>query len=104
MCVVCSHLFWTSNSLDVPQPGSHRRKATQNLSSTFLLWCVPLFFSREGFSRSFPSSTVESNLCTSDLIIVLRLLVGLFFFFFFSEGKYQLSGFELVSQRVRLRG
>ena len=29
--------------------------------STFLLRCVPLFVLREGLSRSFPSSTVESN-------------------------------------------
>ena len=44
------------------QPGSHRRKVTQDFSSTFFLRCVPLFFSREGFSNhSFPSSTVKSN-------------------------------------------
>ena len=42
------------------QPGSHRRKVTQDFS-TFLLRCMPLFFSREGFSHSFPSSTVKSN-------------------------------------------
>ena len=38
-----------------------RRKVTQDFSSTFLLRCVPLFFSREGFSHPFPSSTVKSN-------------------------------------------
>ena len=43
------------------QPGSHRRKVTQDFSSIFFLRCVPLFFSREGFSHSFPSSTVKSN-------------------------------------------
>ena len=43
------------------QPGSHRRKVPQDFSSTFLLQCVPQFFSREGFSHSFPSSTVKSN-------------------------------------------
>ena len=32
---------------------SHRRKVTQDFSSTFLLRCMPLFFSREGFSRSW---------------------------------------------------
>ena len=42
------------------QPGSHR-KVTQDFSSTFLLRCVSQFFSREGFSHSFPSSTVKSN-------------------------------------------
>ena len=43
------------------QPGSHRREVTQDFSSTFFLRCVPQFFSREGFSHSFPSSTVKSN-------------------------------------------
>ena len=54
-CVFSSHLFWTSNSLEVPAG------VTQDFSSTFLLRCVPLFFSREGFSRSFPLSTVKSD-------------------------------------------
>ena len=59
MCVLCflpihSGHQWTY------QPGSHRRKVTQDFSSTFFLRCVPLFFSREGFSHSFPSSTVKS--------------------------------------------
>ena len=98
-CVVfSSHLFWTSNSLEAPAG------VTQDSSSTFLLRCVPLFFSREGFSRSFPSSTVKSNLCNTNDLIVPPLL-GIFFSFFFSEGKSQLPGFELTSQRVRrLRG
>ena len=39
-CVFSSHLFWTSRSLDVPA-GSHRRKITQDFSSTFLLRCMP---------------------------------------------------------------
>ena len=43
------------------QLGSHRRKVTLGFSSTFLLRCMPLFFSREGFSRSSRSSTVKSN-------------------------------------------
>ena len=43
------------------RPGSHRRKVAQDFSSTFFLRCVPYFFSREGFSNSFPSSTVRSN-------------------------------------------
>ena len=43
------------------QPRSHRRKVTQDFLSTFFLRFVPLFFSREGFSHSFPSSTVKSN-------------------------------------------
>ena len=56
-CVLSFHLFWTSG-LWTYQPGSHRRKVTQDFS-TFLLRCLS-FFSREGFSRSFPSSTVKS--------------------------------------------
>ena len=43
------------------QPGLHRRKVTQDFSSTFLLRRMPLFFSREGSSRSFLSSTVRSK-------------------------------------------
>ena len=43
------------------QPGSHRRNVTQDFSSTFFLRCVPQFFSQEGFSHSFPSSTVKSS-------------------------------------------
>ena len=27
----------------------------------FLLWCLPLFLSREGFDHSFPSSTLTST-------------------------------------------
>ena len=70
------------------QPGSH----AQDFSSTFLLRCMPLFSSREGLNRSFPSSTVKSN------FVCYRFnhspLVG------------QLPGFELTSQRVKrlLRG
>ena len=78
-----------------------KRKVTQDFSSTFLLRCVPEFFSREGFSHSFPSSTESRVLSTYDLI-VLHLLG---FFFFFSEKKSRLPGFELTSERVRrLRG
>ena len=30
VCAFSSHSFWTSNSLDVPQPRSHRSKVTQD--------------------------------------------------------------------------
>ena len=60
MCV--SDLFWTPR-LWTYQPGSHRRNITQDFS-TFILRCLPYFFSREGFSRSFPSSTMKSNFST----------------------------------------
>ena len=89
VCLFSSHLFWTSSLLDVPAG------VTQDFSSIFLLRCMPLFFSREGFSHCFPSSTVKPNL------IVLHLL-GIYIF---SGKKSQLPGFELTSQRVRrLRG
>ena len=40
VCVFSSHLFWTSG-LWKYQPGSHKRKVTQDFSSTFLLRCLP---------------------------------------------------------------
>ena len=68
------------------QPGSHRRKVTQDYSSTFFLRCVPSFFSREGFSHSFPSSTVKSNFVYyNDLIVLHPLGIFILFFSFFSE-------------------
>ena len=90
MCVFSSHLFWTSSSLDVYQPGLHRRKVTQDFSSTFLLRCMPLFFSREGFSRSFPSTK-----------IVLHLL-GIFFFFSQVPTCQRLRGYLLSYRGDRL--
>ena len=47
--------------MDVSAGIIQERKVTQDFSSTFFLQCVSLFFSREGFSHSFPSSTVKSN-------------------------------------------
>ena len=71
------------------QPGSHRRKVTQDFSSTFFLRCVPSFFSREEFSHSFPSSTVKSNFVykrfTNDLIVLHSLGIFSFSFSFFGE-------------------
>ena len=52
--LLSSHLFWTSD-LCTHQPG-----VTQDFS-IFLLRCLPLFLSREGFGCPFPSSTVTSN-------------------------------------------
>ena len=49
--------------------------ATQDVSSAFLLRCLPSFFSREGFRCAFPSSKVRSN-----FVYVLHLL-GIFYFF-----------------------
>ena len=60
VCVFSSHSFWTSRSLDVPA-GVTQEEGHTGFLSTFFLRCVPSFFSREGFSLSFPSSTVKSN-------------------------------------------
>ena len=60
ICVFPPPFFLKSDYLWTHQPGSHRRKVTQ-VFSTFLLRCLLYFFSREIFSRSFPSSTVKSN-------------------------------------------
>ena len=74
------------------QPGSHRRKATQHFSSTFLLRCLPYFFSREGFSHSFSSSTVKSNSVYER--INLSPLVRHFYFFilYFLVRKIPVTG------------
>ena len=57
VCVVIHFILdvCRTSGLGTYQPGSHRRKVTQDFS-TFL-------FSREGFRRSFPSLTVKSNSC-----------------------------------------
>ena len=60
VCVFSAHSFWTSSSLDVPA------EVTQEEGHTgffiHLLSAVrALIFSREGFSHSFPSSTVKLN-------------------------------------------
>ena len=63
------------------RPESHRRKSTQDFLSTFLLRCVPYFFSREGFSHSFPSSIAKSIFC----VLTISPLVVFVLFCFFSE-------------------
>ena len=105
-CVFSSHLFLTSSSLDVPAG------VTQEEGHTRFLIHLPSavrafqFFSREGFSRSFPSSTVKSNflyLRFNRYALVRRYYY--YYYLFFSYKKSQLPGFELTSQRVRrLRG
>ena len=65
-CVFSSHLFWTLSSLEVPAGVTQKDAYTEFL--IHLLSAVrALFFSREGFSDSFPSSTVKSNF---DLIVL----------------------------------
>ena len=61
VCVFSSRSFWTSISLDVPagvtQEEGHTGFLIHLLSAVRALY----FFSREGFSLSFTSSTVKSN-------------------------------------------
>ena len=76
--------FFLKSDLWTHQPGSHRRKVTQDFS-TFLLRCLPSFLSREGFSRPFPSSTVKSNFVYPR--INCPPLVGHYFFCFFFVRK-----------------
>ena len=60
VCVFSSHLFWTPSSLDVPAGVSQEEGHTGFL--IHLRSAVAcLYFSREGFKHSFPSSTVKSN-------------------------------------------
>ena len=48
VCVVCFLTIYSGHQVRwTNQLGSHRRKVTQDFSSTFLLRCVPDFFSRE---------------------------------------------------------
>ena len=61
VCVFSSHSFWRSSSLDVPAGVTQEEGHTGFL--IHLLSAVrALIISREGFSHSFPSSTVKSNL------------------------------------------
>ena len=60
LCVLSSDLFWMSSSLDIPAG------VTQKEGHTGFFIHLPSavhasIFSREIFSRSFPSSTVKSN-------------------------------------------
>ena len=56
---------------------------TQDFLYTFLLRCMPLVFSQEGFSRSSPSSTVKSNLVYFYNDIIVLYLMGIFYFIFY---------------------
>ena len=70
VCVCASHLLWTSGCLWTYQTGSHRRKVTWDFSA-FRLRCLLRFFSREEFSRSFPSPTLKSIFSTNEPIVLL---------------------------------
>ena len=58
--VFSSHSFWTSSSFDVPA-GVTQEEGHTGFLIHLLSAMRALIFSREGFSHSFPSSTVKSN-------------------------------------------
>ena len=60
VCVFSSHSFWTSSSLDVPA-GVTQVEGHTGFFIHLLSAVRALIFSGEGFSHSFPSSTVKSN-------------------------------------------
>ena len=99
-CVFSSHsLFWKSSSLDVPA-GVTQEEGHTGFVNHLLSAVRAVFFSREGFSHSFPTSTVKSNLRFNR-----SPPVGHFLFLFFLVRKIPFAGIELTSQRVRgLRG
>ena len=60
VCVVISFIL-DVRLVDVPAGATQEEGHRGFLIHLFLQRRLPLFFSREGFSRSFPSSTVEPN-------------------------------------------
>ena len=102
VCVVCVVIPFIVDVrfVDLYLPaGLHRRNVTQDFS-TVLLRCLPSFFSREGFSRSFLSSTAKSTvtvLCTTNELIVVHLLAFFFFFARKKPSRMTIPGFELTS-------
>ena len=102
VCVISSHLFWTSSSLDVPA------RVTQEEGHTVFFIHLPsavhafIFLARRNFSHFFPSSTVKSKFW---VLMISSLAFFTFLLLFFSEEKSRLPGFKLTPQHVRrLRG
>ena len=55
VCFCCLlHVYSGRQFGGMYQPGSHRRNVTQDFSSTFLLRCMPLFFSEKDSAVHFP--------------------------------------------------
>ena len=105
VCVLSSHSFWTSSSLDVPagvtQEEGHTGFITHLLSAVRAL----LFLARriQPF-LSLVDREVEF-LCTNDLIVLHPLGILFLFYFIFLVRKIPFAGIELTSHRVRgLRG
>ena len=101
VCVMSSHLFWTSNLWThqrVIQEEGHKRTSPASFCGA-IIDCLNLLSSREGFSRSFPSSTVKSNFVY--LLINRSPLVGHFFFLTFYCEKYQFVLGQVLWTEVR---
>ena len=61
VCCVCVVIPFIVDVSFVNVPAGVTQEEGHIGFSTFLLWYFPYFFSRKGFSRSFPLSTVKSN-------------------------------------------
>ena len=101
VCVISSHLFWTSSSLDVPDG------ITQEEGHTGFLIHLPsavhaLIFLARRIQPFLPLVYREVEFCVLTIKSFSTCWAFLFsFFLFFGEKKSRLSGFELMSQRVR---
>ena len=88
VCVLSFHLFWTLG-LWTYQPGPHRRKVTEDFSSTSSFSGACLYFSREKDSAvPFLRRPWSRILCPNELIALY--LLGIFFIlflFYFCEEK-----------------
>ena len=76
--ILCTHV-WTRTSR-----GHTGRTKVKHDFSIFLLRCLPLFLSREGFSRPFASATVKSNFVYPRIRNQSFSTCWAFFLFFFS--------------------
>ena len=88
------------------QPGSHRRKVTQDFSSTFYLSAVrALIFLARRIQPFLSLVGREVEFCVLTIQSFSTRWAFLFLFFSFLVRKITFAGIELTSQRVRgLRG
>ena len=100
VCVFSSHLFWTSNSLDVPAGVTQEEGHTGFLIHLLSAVRALIFLAR----RIQPFLSLvdrEVEFCILTILIVLHPLGILFLFFVFLVRKIPFAGIELTSQRVR---
>ena len=102
-CVFSSHSFWTQVRCTY-QPGSHRRKLTQDFSSLLSAVRALIFLAR----RIQPFLSLvdrEVEFCVLAIKSFSTPWAFIFLFFSFLVRKISFAGIELTSQRVRgLRG